>query len=88
MPASYDSELDLIYQGVAVPIPWGSIQRDTRGGDVLYTNSTIAMNADTGEIEWYFQHIPGGNWDQDHPFERIVVETEVTPKADQVSWII
>ena len=87
MPASYDSELDLIYQGVAVPIPWGSIQRDTRGGDVLYTNSTIAMNADTGEIEWYFQHIPGGNWDQDHPFERIVVETEVTPKADQVSWI-
>lgn len=45
------------------------------------------MNADTGEIEWYFQHIPGGNWDQDHPFERIVVETEVTPKADQVSWI-
>ena len=31
--------------------------------------------------------LPGGNWDQDHPFERIVVETEVTPKADQVSWI-
>ena len=32
MPASYDPELDLIYQGIAVPIPWGSIQRDTRGG--------------------------------------------------------
>ena len=87
MPASYDPELDLIYQGIAVPIPWGSIQRDTRGGDVLYTNSTIAINADTGEIEWYFQHIPGGNWDLDHPFERIVVESEVNPTADNVSWI-
>ena len=82
MPASYDAELNLIFMGVAVPIPWGSIQRDTRGGDVLYTNSTLALNADTGEIVWYFQHIPGGNWDQDHPFERIVVETEVTPVAD------
>jgi alcohol dehydrogenase (cytochrome c) len=87
MPASYDAELNLIFIGVAVPIPWGTIQRDTRGGDVLYTNSTLALNADTGEIEWYFQHIPGGNWDQDHPFERIVVETEVTPEADNVSWI-
>lgn len=87
MPASYDAELNLIFMGVAVPIPWGSIQRDTRGGDVLYTNSTLALDADTGEIVWYFQHIPGGNWDQDHPFERIVVETEVVPQADAVSWI-
>ena len=87
MPASYDPDHDLIYQGIAVPIPWGSIQRDTRGGDVLYTNSTIALDADTGEIKWYFQHIPGGNWDQDHPFERIVVESEVTPNAAAVSWI-
>ena len=87
MPASYDAELNLIFIGVAVPIPWGSIQRDTRGGDVLYTNSTLALNADTGEIAWYFQHIPGGNWDQDHPFERLIVETEVTPDADAVSWI-
>lgn len=87
MPASYDAELDMIFTGVAVPIPWGSIQRDTRGGDVLYTNSTLALDADTGEIVWYFQHIPGGNWDQDHPFERIIVETEVTPEANAVSWI-
>ena len=87
MPSSYDPELDMIYVGVAVPIPWGEIQRDTRGGDVLYTNSTLALNADTGEIEWYFQYIPGGNWDLDHPFERIIVESEVIPDADSVDWI-
>jgi len=87
MPSSYDAELNMIFIGVAVPIPWGEIQRGTDGGDVLYTNSTLALNADTGEIEWYFQHIPGGNWDQDHPFERLIVETEVIPDEDAVSWI-
>ena len=87
MPASFDAELNLIFIGVAVPIPWGEIQRGTRGGDVLYTNSTLALNAETGEIQWYFQYIPAGNWDQDHPFERLVVETEVTPDVDAVSWM-
>jgi alcohol dehydrogenase (cytochrome c) len=87
MPSSFDAELNLIFTGVAVPIPWGSIQRDTRGGDVLYTNSTLALNADTGAIVWYFQHLPGDNWDQDHPFERIIVESEVTPNGDAVTWI-
>jgi alcohol dehydrogenase (cytochrome c) len=87
MPASFDPELNLIFIGVAVPIPWGEIQRGTRGGDVLYTNSTLALDAETGEIEWYFQYIPAGNWDQDHPFERLIVETEVAPDADAVSWM-
>ena len=84
---SYDPELNLIYIGVAVPIPWGSVQRDTGDGDVLYTNSTLALNADSGEIEWYFQHLPGDDWDQDHPFERILVETEVAPDPDAVTWL-
>ena len=84
---SYDPELGLIYVGVAVPIPWGSLQRGSGDGDVLYTNSTLALNADTGEIEWYFQHLPGGEWDLDHPFERILVETEVAPDPDAVEWI-
>ncbi len=87
MPSSFDEELGLIYVGIAVPIPWGEIQRGTRGGDVLYTNSTLALDWETGEIVWYFQHIPGGNWDLDHPFERLIVESEVVPEADAVSWI-
>ena len=81
---SYDPELNLIFTGVGVPIPWGSVQRGTGDGDVLYTNSTLALNADTGEIVWYFQHIPNDEWDLDHPFARLVVETEVSPGA--VAW--
>ena len=81
---SYDPELNLIYTGVGVPIPWGSVQRGTGDGDVLYTNSTLALDADTGEIVWYFQHIPNDEWDLDHPFARLVVETEVSP--GNVEW--
>ena len=83
----YDPELGLIYVGVAVPIPWGSLQRGTEDGDALYTNSTLALNANTGEIEWYFQHLPGDEWDLDHPFERILLETEVAPEEDAVEWM-
>ncbi len=84
---SYDPELNLIYYGVAVPIPWGSAQRGTGNADVLYSNSTIALNADTGELVWYFQYHPNEEWDLDHPFERLIVETEVSPSADEVQWI-
>jgi alcohol dehydrogenase (cytochrome c) len=87
MAPSYDAELNLIYVGVAVPVPWGAVQRGTGDGDALYTNSTIALNADTGEIVWYFQHLPGDEWDQDHPFGRMIVETEVAPASDEVEWI-
>ncbi|MYH29082.1 MAG: PQQ-binding-like beta-propeller repeat protein [Acidobacteria bacterium] len=84
---SYDPELNLIYAGVGVPIPWGSVQRGTGDGDVLYTNSTLALDADTGAIVWYFQHTPNDEWDLDHPYARLVVETEVSPDPDAVEWL-
>ena len=84
---SYDPELNLIYAGVGVPIPWGSVQRGTGDGDVLYTNSTLALDADTGEIVWYFQHTPNDEWDLDHPYARLVVETVVSPDPDAVEWL-
>ncbi|MEP7354192.1 MAG: hypothetical protein ABI824_13260 [Acidobacteriota bacterium] len=52
----------------------------------LYHNSTFALNADTGEIVWYYQHIVD-HWDLDHPFERLLIDTAVAPDASQVAWI-
>ena len=52
----------------------------------LYQNSTLALDADTGEIEWYYQHL-NAHWDLDRPFERMLVGTAVTSAADAVSWI-
>ena len=52
----------------------------------LYHNSTLALNADTGEIAWYYQHL-NDHWDLDHPFERLLVDTAVRPDPAAVSWI-
>ena len=50
------------------------------------TRSTLALNADTGEIVWYYQHL-NDSWDLDHPFERLLVDTAVRPDPTAVSWI-
>ena len=52
----------------------------------LYHNSTLALNADSGEIVWYYQHL-NDHWDLDHPFERLLVDTAVAPDSGAVSWI-
>src|SRR5690606_38560303 len=52
----------------------------------LYHNSTLALDPDTGEIVWYYQHLID-HWDMDHPFERILVDTAVAPSREEVAWI-
>ena len=41
-----------------------------------FTTRTLAINADTGKMVWYYQHIVD-HWDLDHPFERMLVDTAV-----------
>ncbi len=40
----------------------------------LYTNSTLALNPQTGKLKWYFQHVPGEALDLDIVFERVLVD--------------
>ncbi len=84
---SYDPELNMLYWGVGMPIPYPEVIRGSVGGDALYTNSTLAIDADTGEIVWYYQHLPRDDWDLDSPFERVLVDTAVAPNADEVDWM-
>ena len=53
----------------------------------LYSNSTLAMNADTGEIDWYYQYLPCDDWDQDFVQERTLIDTVVNPDPEAVRWI-
>ena len=52
----------------------------------LYHNSTLALDADTGAIAWYYQHL-NDHWDLDHPFERLLLDTAVAPDPAVVPWI-
>jgi PQQ-dependent dehydrogenase (methanol/ethanol family) len=86
MPPSYDPELNLLYIGTSVTSPAPKFLLAGNDKKYLYHNCTLAINADTGKIVWYYQHIVD-HWDLDHPFERILVDTAVAPNASEVSWI-
>ena len=60
---SYDPELNLTYWGVGNPGPdWNP---DQRPGDNLYTDSVIAVDADTGKLRWHYQFTPNDAYDYD-----------------------
>lgn len=60
---SYDPSLNLTYWGVGNPGPdWNP---DQRPGDNLYTDSVVALDADTGRLKWHFQFTPNDPYDFD-----------------------
>ncbi len=84
--ASYDPQLELIYMGTSVTSPAPKFLLGGTNLKHLYHNSTLALEVDTGEINWYYQHL-NDHWDLDHPFERILVDTAVSPDRNEVPWI-
>ena len=63
MTGSYDPDLNLVIWGTGNP--WPDTDPEVRIGDNLYTDSAIAIDADTGKMKWYFQFTPndGADWD-------------------------
>jgi len=85
---SVDPELGLAYFGTSVTSPYTKFIMGSEDQDAehLYQTSTLAIDIETGEIRWYQQHIRD-QWDLDHPFERILLDTAIAPNADEVRWI-
>ena len=82
IPGSYDPDLGLFYIGTAQAKPWVAASRGmTTRQDALYTNSTLALNPRTGQVQWYFQHAPGETLDLDIVYERVLVD------ADDEQWL-
>lgn len=86
IPPSYDPELGLLYIGTSSTTPMPKYLLGGVEHAHLYQTSTLALDAETGEIVWYYQHIQD-HWDLDHVFERILVDTAVAPDPNSVSWI-
>ena len=85
----------LVFWGIANPMP--NTRADRHGGNSraiplsspadLYSNSTVALNPETGKLVWYYQHLPGDDWDLDYTNERVLVRTAVNPDPKFVKWI-
>ena len=72
---SYDPELNLTYWGTAQAKPWVPVSRHMSIFDEgLYTNATVAIDVETGELRWHYQHVPGEALDLDEVFERVLVD--------------
>ena len=73
MTGSYDPELNLIYWGTGNPGP--DYDGTVRMGDNLYSDSVVALDADTGEMKWYFQFTPHDIHDWDSTQIPILADT-------------
>jgi len=63
LSGTYDPELNLIYWTTGNP--WPDFYGGDRKGDNLYSDSLIALDADTGKMKWHFQFTPHDLWDWD-----------------------
>jgi alcohol dehydrogenase (cytochrome c) len=95
LPGSYDPVRRTLYWGTANPGPYMRIDRNPSGAgatsvtapSALYSNSTLALDPDTGKLKWYYQHLPGDDWDTDYTHERTLVTSVFEPDPQAVKWI-
>jgi alcohol dehydrogenase (cytochrome c) len=78
---SYDPALGLAYFGTGNTYDTGPLLPPIGTPGVsnaaLYTNTTLAIDPDTGELKWHYQHFPNDQWDLDWAFERQLVRLPV-----------
>ncbi|MBV8576590.1 MAG: PQQ-binding-like beta-propeller repeat protein, partial [Acetobacteraceae bacterium] len=80
---SYDPNSNTLVWGIANPGPdWDNAYRP---GDNLYTDSTLALDPDTGKIKWYFQHTPNDAYDYDSVAENLLVDATVEGKPRKLA---
>jgi len=72
---SYDPQTNLTYWGTGNPAP--RYDSAYRPGDNLFTESTVAFDAATGKMQWYFQYTANDNRDYDASGSQILIDTKV-----------
>src|SRR6266480_835590 len=69
---SYDPATNTLIWGIGNPGPdWDN---EYRPGDNLYTDSSLALDADSGKIKWHYQHTPNDPYDYDSVAENVLVD--------------
>jgi len=81
---AYDPESNLVYVGTGNGGPWPEELRQSKGKDNLFVCSILAVNADTGELKWYYQNTPGDSWDFDAVQGFILADLNINGRARKV----
>ena len=94
LSGTYDPTTNSVIWGIANPTPNTRLERHagdfnaipTHAPADLFSNSTVSINADTGKLNWYYQHLPGDDWDEDWTNDRILVSTTLNPTPATAKW--
>ncbi len=73
----FDPASNTTYWGTGNPAPWVA---DDRPGDNLYTDSTLALDIDTGHVKSYHQYTPHDSFDWDEVSAPLLIDTEIDGK--------
>jgi alcohol dehydrogenase (cytochrome c) len=79
---SFDPESNTIFWGTGNPVPM--YDPEYRPGDNLYTNSTVALDVETGELKWHFQYTPGDYMDYDEVGPQLLVDATIDGEERKV----
>jgi alcohol dehydrogenase (cytochrome c) len=81
---SYDPKLNLVYFGTGNTYDVGTLlephPQEGASNNGLYTESTVALDPDTGKLVWYYQHMNRDVWDLDWAFEQLLITLPVRGK--------
>jgi alcohol dehydrogenase (cytochrome c) len=85
---SYDPKLNLVFFGTGNTYDAGTLlqpqPRKGESNDALYTDTTLALDADTGQLKWHYQHVQRDVWDQDWVFEQTLATLPLDGKPRDV----
>ena len=80
---TFDPTLNMVYfsTGNAFPWPWAA----NRAGTNLFATSIVALDATSGELQWYFQWAHHDMWDYDGPQPTLLFTYNGIPALEHTS---
>ena len=82
---SYDPDANLLYVGTGNAGPWPQdARKQGKDKENLYAASILAVNPDTGKLAWYFQMVPGDEWDFDSVQQLLLADVVIKGQPRKV----
>ena len=81
---TFDAKLNRIYIATGNTAPTDPEKRSPGGGDNLYTDATVALDADTGKYIWHYQYNPRDAWNFDCTQQMTPTEMVIDGKPHDV----
>ena len=80
----YDEDFNSLYIGVGNGAPWPREIRSPGGGDDLFLASIVSVDVETGRMNWFYQTVPGDNWDYSSAMDITLGEIELNGEMRKV----